>query len=105
MIWTIRIRSAIIIALVVLAIGIGVVRAGVGQISRPVPGGVTINLLPPHASADIDGNGKIDAQDLLAITGKLNTLAVGDAREDTNHDGVIDVVDLAFVARFLGLEA
>ena len=104
--WHQRVRLIIplIIAMFVLAFGLSVAFAASSQVSRSVPGSITINLVTIEESADINRDGKIDQQDLLAITRKLDTIAAFGAREDINHDGVVDVLDLALVARFFGLE-
>ena len=100
----IGIKTALIIALFVLAIGVGITYATSVEISRSVPGSITLNLVPIKVLADIDGNGIIDHQDLLAVTQKLNTRPVGDVREDINRDGIVDVTDMAIIAQFFGQE-
>ena len=94
--------TALIVALFLVTLPLGIAYAASGQISSPVQGGITINILPIQASADINGNGKVDHNDLLAVIKKLNSPPLGAAREDINHDGAIDVLDLTIVARYLG---
>ena len=91
-------------AMLVLALGLGVAYPASATISKPVPGSITINLVTIEESADINRDGKVDQQDLLAVIRKLDTLAGLGLREDINHDGVVDVLDLAIVARFFELE-
>jgi hypothetical protein len=57
----------------------------------------TVNLpvtVDQHATGDLDGNGRVDKDDLSIITQSLNTPALGknDPR-DLNHDGKIDALD------------
>ena len=91
-------------AMFVLALGLGVAFAASATVSKSVPGSITINLVTIEEPADVNRDGKVDQQDLLAVTRKLDTVTVLGTREDINHDGVVDVLDLAIVARFLGLE-
>ena len=85
-----------------LVIGLGITDASSVEFSRSVPGSISINYLPIQASADVNCDGIIDGQDLMAIAGLLNTHPVGVAREDVSGDGAIDVFDLAIVARYFG---
>ena len=87
-----------------LVIGLGITDASSVEISRSVPGNITINYLPIEATADINCDGIIDGQDLTAIARLLNAHPVGKAREDVSGDGAIDVFDLAIVARYFGQE-
>ena len=87
-----------------LALGLGIASATPGEISRSVPGSITINVVSIEALADVDGNGIVDQRDLMAVTGRLGTPAAPGEPEDVNRDGIIDVLDLAVIARFLGLE-
>ena len=96
------IKAALTIALFLLAIGLGAIHGGVSDITRPVPGRITVNVLSIQASADVDGNGRVDIGDLKEVSRKLNTSTTRRIREDINHDGVVDVVDLAIVARHFG---
>ena len=84
-----------------LFIGIGIGHAN--SVFRDVPGGITINQLPISASADIDGDGRVGHEDLLAVASSLGRSPSVLAREDVNHDGLVDVVDLAIVGRYLEL--
>ena len=111
-----KIKTALIIALSILVLALGIAYATSVEISREVPGGITINnIIPPTPTseppkgdpderADIDGNGVIDFRDLQAIARKLNTHPASGMDEDVNQDGTIDVLDLAIAARFLGQE-
>ena len=96
--------TTLVIAMLVLVLGLSISYATSAQIFRPVPGSITINLVPIEELADIDGNGKVDHRDLVAVARVLNTRPASDMREDINHDGIIDVFDLAIVARYLGRE-
>ena len=97
-----RIKGALTIAVLLVAIGLGIAYAASVEISRDVPGAITINFVSIQESADIDGNGKVDRQDLEAVARKLNSRSDGEVREDINHDGIVDVADLAIVARYFG---
>ena len=97
-------RTALLIAVFVLAVGLGVGYAASATISKSVPGSITINLVNIQQVADVNRDGKVDQQDLLAVTRKLDTIAAFGSSEDINNDGIIDVLDLATVARFLETE-
>ena len=100
----IMIKAAAVFALIVLALSLGITHASSAEISRSVQGGITINILPIQASADVDRNGIVDQGDLAAVTKALGVAPAGDARVDINHDGIVDVVDLAIVGQYLGEE-
>ena len=102
--WKVPTKAALVIVVLACALGLSIPYAASASISRPVGGSGTINILPIQASADVDGNGIVDGQDLLAVARKLNTVPAGHAREDVNRDSVIDVIDLAIVARYSGQE-
>ena len=89
---------------VLLLVGLSIAHASSAEISRAVPGGITVYVVPTEALADIDGNGVVDHRDLMAIRRKLGLLSGPDAVEDINRDGTVDVLDLAIVARYFGLE-
>lgn len=82
----------------------GIAYAASVQVSRPIPSGITVNVLSIQALADIDGNGIVDDLDLEAIRAKLGTRPNGILPEAINHDGIVDLFDLAIVARYFGLE-
>ena len=52
---------------------------------------------------DVDGNRIVDQRDLMAVNRRLDTPAAPGEPEDVNRDGIIDVLDVAVIARFLGL--
>lgn len=87
-----------------IALGLGIAYATSAQVSRSVPGGITVNIIPIQSLADIHGDGKVDHQDLMAVIGGLHTRPAGGATEDINHDRTVDVLDLAIVARYFGRE-
>ena len=89
---------------VLLILGLSIAHATSVTISRPVPGGITVYVVPTEVLADIDGSGVVDQKDLMAISRKLGLLSGPDAVEDINRDGAVDVLDLAIVARYFGLE-
>ena len=74
------------------------------RISKLVPGSVNINVISIQAMADVDGNGMVDGQDLLAVAGAIGTQPGDNPPADINRDGVVDVFDLALVARYFGQE-
>ena len=84
----------------VLALTLGIAYATPVEISRSVPGSITLaNILP---LGGVDGDGKVDLQDLQAVASKLDTRSTPGASEDTNNDGIIDMPDLAIMAQNLG---
>ena len=86
--------------LLVLALTLGIAYATPVEISKSVPGSITLaNILP---LGDVDGDGKVDLQDLPAFASKLDTRSTPGASEDINNDGIIDVLDLATVAQNRG---
>ena len=87
-----------------LVAGVAVAYAAAGEISRPVPGGMTISAVPIKASADVNRDLVVDRHDLMAVVRNMGSRPVSPVREDINHDGRIDVLDLAIVARYLGEE-
>jgi hypothetical protein len=48
-------------------------------------------------SADISGNGTVDAVDLAAVLSSWGNAPTGKANADVNRDGVVNAVDLAEV--------
>ena len=97
-------KISVIVTVLALVLSLGIAYANSTDISRSVPGSITINYLPIQATADINCDGTIDSQDLRAVAGLLNTHPAGVVREDVNDDGAIDVIDLAIVARHFGQE-
>ena len=93
-----------VLAVLALVLGLGIAYATSTEITRSVPGSITINYLPIQASSDINCDGIIDGQDLKAVARLLNAHPLGKAREDVNGDGAIDLFDLAIVARHFGQE-
>ena len=88
-----------------LALGLAIAYANSTGISRDVSASITISdVVPTEVLVDIDGNGKVDQQDLKLIARKLNTHPPGVIREDVNRDGIVDVFDLAIVAWHFGQE-
>ena len=84
------------------ALGLGIAYGASVENSSSVPGGVTINIVPIQASADVNGDGIVDRGDLAAVTRKLGTHPAGRARENINHDGAIDIIDLTIIAQYFG---
>lgn len=93
-----------ILAVLALVLGLGIAYATSTEITRSVPGSITINYLPIQAPYDINCDGIIDEQDLVAVARLLNTHPAWEVREDVNGDGAIDVIDLARVDRRFGQE-
>lgn len=81
------IKSTFIIVLLLVASSLGIVFSASAEISRPVPGSLTINITADH-------------RDLVAVTKKFGASIARDEREDINRDGVVDILDLTLVAQF-----
>ena len=96
------VKGTVFTGLVALLLGLGVVFASTTEITHPVPSHVKVSVLPLQWSADVDFSGRVDFNDLLTVLARLNTSASSGERVDINHDGVVDVVDLAIVARYIG---
>jgi hypothetical protein len=92
---------------IVTAVGPGNTRAteiivGYGNLSVPVP--VSTTALVGALPGDLDGDGEVDCDDLAIVKasfGKRSGQPGFDPRADTNHDGVVNVQDLSFVAQHL----
>ena len=98
-------RNILILSALLLALGISISYATSVEVSRDIPGSITINLLSPQQSADLNDSRRVDTADLLAILRRFNTRHGAAVPEDINHDGIIDVLDLVLVARYFGEEA
>jgi hypothetical protein len=66
---------------------------------------VVVDLTPSSTvSGDVDGDGKVDCTDISIVKaafGKRVGQAGFDSRADVNHNGIVDINDLAFVSRQL----
>ena len=51
----------------------------------------------PCEKADLDGNKKIDIEDLLALLGKYGSKGSSTGKADTNGDKTVDIEDLLHV--------
>ncbi len=102
------IKISLAVAVLLFGICLEVIRADSVQISRSVPGNVTLHVVSGAGRADVDRSGKVDHRDLLAISKKFQSRpAAGSSEgpdEDVNQDGVIDVLDLAAIGRFFDLK-
>ena len=85
-----------------LMLGLGVVLASTTEVTHPVQSHVNITVLRLQWSADVDFSGRVDFDDLAAVTARLCSPAYSGDRVGINQDGVVDVLDLAIVARYLG---
>ena len=95
-------RSLLLASGLALLLGLAITYASGTEVTHSLPGTVRVIVLPIQWSADIDLNGRVDRGDLVAVATRLNTAVAPGEREDINHDGAIDVLDLAIVARYLG---
>jgi len=99
-------------ALVALAMSV-VVGATIGlayaslnkEFSLPIMATVTVKMVSAVETADVNKDGKVDGADLGIVTSNLNAaVPPGDARADVAPPlGVVDINDLAFVARYFGV--
>ena len=65
-------------------------------------------LLAPsaiHASVDINGDGRVDAADLVLVSNYIGQTAPANLNVDVNGDGIVTIADLVHVARYLGQSA
>ena len=100
--WWASPKLTLLLPLLLLALGLGVAVVYGAQVTRPISGGVAINLVEVESFADVDRNGVVDSQDLSSIVGSLNTRPESDVALDMNKDGVVDLLDLVFAAMNFG---
>ena len=82
---------------------VGLVYATKGQeFDLPINATVTIKMANPAEDADVNDDGKVDGVDLSIVTRNLNTSPPGDNRADVDSNGVVNIRDLAYVARYFG---
>ena len=86
-------------ALVALLAG-GLAYAGLDR-EFDLPIQATVKIVSPTEAADVNGDGKVDAADLTIVARNISLGVLGDVRADVDNNGVVNVLDLAFVGRFL----
>ena len=57
-------------------------------------------LIEPALDADVNGDGSVDAQDLVTVQDRLGQTGPNSA--DVNGDGIVDIADLTLVAGAIG---
>ena len=62
------------------------------------PAAVTPNLF---SLSDVNGDGKVDAADLVWVSNYLGQTGSIDPRVDVNRDGIVTIADLVWVAQYL----
>ena len=67
------------------------------QFSLPIQATVTVNVVSPQETADLDGDGVVDGTDLIMVFSNFNTGASGG---DVDQNGIVDIFDLAFLTRY-----
>lgn len=55
-----------------------------------------------NSRGDMDGSGKLDANDAVCLRKYLAGMNVGSANADVNNDGVVNLLDLILLRRYLG---
>ena len=70
----------------------------VGEKTRPKVEGAQIT--EPALDADVNGDGSVDAQDLVVVQDRLGQTRPNSA--DVNGDGIVDIADLTLVAGAIG---
>ena len=78
--------AALVAALFVTSLGLSIALADLPGVIRPVDGAITVNLIPIQASADINGDGTVDAQDLTDLASLLGT---GDEAADCRPSAIM----------------
>ena len=100
-----RWKTTLVALALAAAVGatVGLVYATKGKkFDLPINATVTITLPNPVEDADVNDDGKVDGVDLSIVTRNLNTSPPGDDRADVDRNGVVNITDLAFVARYFG---
>ena len=95
-------RKILLVTLVVAAFGAGaglVYAALDRKFDLPVTATVTVKIATAAETADVNGDGIVNGEDLMIVVRNLNTSPAGDDRADVDGSGVVDIGDLAFVAR------
>ena len=69
-----------------------------GKKTRPKVEGAQI--MEPALDADVNGDGSVDAQDLVTVQDRLGQTGPNSA--DVNGDGIVDIADLTLVAGAIG---
>ena len=83
--------------LVVLLAG-GMAYAGLDrEFNLPIQATVTVKIESPAEAADVNGDGKVDGADLRIVALNIGMVVPGDARADVDNNGVVNILDLAFV--------
>ena len=80
---------------------IGVAFAAINrEFDLPIVATVTVQIV---SGGDVNGDGKVDSEDLEIVVAALGTSPPSDPRADVNGDNVVDIYDLAEVAQSLGV--
>ena len=79
-------------------------RATAVALKNPVVNFIAVATAPvPQLTADVNGDGTVNIQDLVIVSSRLGQTGQDDA--DVNGDGTINIQDLVFVAGALGTDA
>ena len=93
--------TLILLLAVLLSMSMGLAYASLDRrFDMPIVATVTVKVESPSHVADINDDGKVDGEDLRIVARNIGASPPGEVRGDVDGSHVVDVSDLAFVARY-----